>query len=161
MELKDITRGVPEEIWTVFEPILPPVVWCGNGRPPKGNRECFHALLYALVRGIAWELLPRGFPSYKTVQRRLERDAFRTAWRQLAQRYQQLQGINWDQILLDGSKKPSKKGVKRRALRLSIGPSAARPCTWRATAGPCRWGSSSPGRTPTTASRRRRCWSRW
>jgi hypothetical protein len=39
MELKDIARGVPEEIWTVFEPILPPVVWCGNGRPPKGNRE--------------------------------------------------------------------------------------------------------------------------
>jgi transposase len=133
MELKDISRGVPEEIWTVFEPILPPVVWCGTGRPPKGNRECFHALLYVLVSGIAWELLPRGFPSYKTVQRRLkrwlERDTFRTAWRQLAQRYEQLHGINWDQVLLDGSKKPSKKGVTRRAPVQSIAASAALPCT--------------------------------
>jgi putative transposase len=114
MELKDIARGVPAEIWTVFEPILPPVVWCGNGRPPKGNRECFHALLYVLASGIPWEMLPSSFPSYKAVQRRLkrwlERDAFRTAWRRLARRYEQLHGINWDQVLLDGSKKPSKKG---------------------------------------------------
>ena len=145
MELKDIARGVPEEIWTVFEPILPPVVWCGNGRPPKSNRECFHALLYVLVGGISWELLPRGFPSYKTVQRRLkrwrERAAFGTAWRQLAQRYQRLQGINWDQVLIDGSKKPSKKGVNRPAPRRSTGANAARRCIWPATTGPCRWES--------------------
>ena len=110
MELKDIAGGVPAEIWTVFEPILPPVVWCGNGRPPNGHRECFHAPLYVLVSGIPWEMLPRSFPSYKTVQRRLkgwlERDAFRTAWRRLAQRYERLHGINWDQVLLDGSTKP-------------------------------------------------------
>ena len=145
MELKDIARGVPDEVWSVFEPILPPVIWCGNGRPPKGNRECFHALLYVLVSGIPWEMLPPGFPSYKTVRRRLkrwlERDAFRTAWRQLAQRYEQLHGINWDQVLLDGSKKPSKKGVNRPALRRSTGANPARRCTWPATTGPCLWGS--------------------
>ena len=133
MELKDLARGVPEEIWTVFEPILPPVVWCGHGRPPTSNRECIHALLSVLVGGISWEVLPRGFPSYKTVQRRLkrwlQRDAFRTAWRQLAQRYEQLHGINWDQVLLDGSKKPSKKGVNRPALRRSTEANPARRCT--------------------------------
>jgi putative transposase len=114
MQLKDVARRLPEEIWGVFEPILPPVVWFGVGRPPKSNRECFHALLYVLVSGIPWEMLPLGFPSYKTVQRRLRRwlgrDAFRTAWQQLAERYERLNGINWDQVLLDGSKKPSKKG---------------------------------------------------
>ena len=144
MELKDITRGVPEEIWTVFEPILPPVVWCGNGRPPKGNRECFHALLSVLVSGIPWEMLPVGFPWYKTVPRRLkrwlERDAFRAAWRQLAQRYEQLQGITWDQVLIDGSKKPSTKGVNRLAPRRSTGANAAQRCIWPVTTGPCRWG---------------------
>jgi transposase len=144
MELKDITRGVPEEIWTVFEPILPPVVWCGNGRPPKGHRECFHALLSVLVSGIPWEMLPRGFPSYKTVQRRLkrwlQRDAFRTAWRQLAQRSERLHGINWDQVLIDGSQKPSKKGVNRPARRRSTAANAARRCTWPAPTEPCRWG---------------------
>jgi transposase len=114
MELKDIARRLPDEIWAVFEPLLPPRVWCGIGRPPKGNRECFHALLYVLVSGLPWEMLPPCFPSSKTIQRRLKRwlehDAFHTAWRQLAQRYERLNGINWDQVLLDGSKKPSKKG---------------------------------------------------
>src|SRR5579883_3367060 len=37
MALKDIARELPEEIWAVFEPTLPRVIWCGNGRPPKGN----------------------------------------------------------------------------------------------------------------------------
>ncbi len=133
MKLTDFVRDVPNDVWAVFEPILPPAVWKGNGRKPKSNRECLHALLYVLVSGIAWEMLPVCFPSYKTVQRRLKRwlnlDVFHTAWKQLAQRYEQLHGINWDQILLDGSKKPSKKGVKRRGLRPSIAPSAAQRCT--------------------------------
>ena len=121
MQLTDFVRGVPDDIWAVFEPILPPVVWKGNGRKPKGNRECLHALFYVLVSGIAWEMLPVCFVSSKTARRRLKRwlalDAFHSAWKQLAERYERLHGINWDQVLLDGSKKPSKKGVRRRALR--------------------------------------------
>ena len=133
MELSDFVADVPEDVWAVFEPILPPVVWCGVGRPPKGDRECFHALLYVLASGIPWEMLPQGFPSYKTVQRRLkrwlERDAFHTAWRQLAERYERLNGINWDQVLLDGSKKPAKKGAKRPGRLPWIAVSVVRPST--------------------------------
>jgi transposase len=90
MQLTDFARQVPDEVWKLFEPILPPVVWCGYGWPPYDNRECLHAVLYGLVTGIGWRRLPSGFPSYKTVQRRLplwlELEAFRTAWRPLAQR---------------------------------------------------------------------------
>ena len=133
MQVTDFVRDVPEDVWTVFAPLLPPVVWQGNGRKPKSNRQCLHALFYVLVTGIAWRMLPVCFPSYKTVQRRLKRwlrlAVFRTAWEQLGERYQQLQGINWDQILLDGSKKPSKKGATRRGPARSIVPSAALPCT--------------------------------
>ena len=133
MELKDIARRLPDDIWEIFEPLLPPVVWCGNGRPPKSNKDCLHGLPYVLVSGIAWEMLPPCWPSYKTIQRRLNRwlqgDVFRTAWGQLAQQYEQLRGITWDQMLLDGSKKPAKKGVKRRGLRRWIAPSVAQPCT--------------------------------
>jgi transposase len=130
MQLTDFVRAVPEDVWAVFEPILPPVVWQGNGRKPKSNRDCLHGLLYLLIAGIGWELLPPCFPSYKTIQRRwqhwLALDCFHTAWQQLAQRYERLHGINWDQVLLDGSKKPSKKGVKTRGRRRSIGVSPAR-----------------------------------
>ena len=133
MQLTDFVADVPEDVWAAFEPILPPVVWKGVGRKPKGNRACLHALLYLLIAGIGWEFLPKGFPSYKTVQRRLKRwlalDCFHAAWRRLAERYVRLHGINWDQVLLDGSKKPSKKGASGRGRRRSIVPSAARPCT--------------------------------
>jgi transposase len=90
---------VPEEVWRLFEPILPPVVWCGNRCPPYDNRQCLHALLSVLVTGMGWRMLPTGFPSYTTVQRRLrswlELEALRTAGRQLAHRYEALQGIKW------------------------------------------------------------------
>ena len=121
MKLTDFVADVPDDVWAVFEPILPPAVWKGNGRKPKGNRECLHALLYVLATGIAWQMLPVCFPSAKTVKRRLKvwlrLGVFLRAWRQLAERYQRLRGINWDQVLLDGSKKPSKKGEIRPALR--------------------------------------------
>lgn len=146
MQLKDIARCLPEEIWALFEPILPARIWCGNGRPPKSNRDCFHALLYVLVAGIPWEMLPAGFPSHKTVQRRLAvwlaLDVFHQAWRQLAERYQTLHGINWDQVLLDGSKKPAKKGANKPDLHRWTGPNAGLPCNSRATVGPCPWEQS-------------------
>jgi transposase len=133
MQLKDIARRLPDDIWTIFEPLLPVRVWVGNGRPPATNQECLHALLYVLASGIAWEMLPWCFPSYKTIQRRLRdwlrHDAFLKGWAQLAQRYQQLHGINWDQILLDGSKKPSKKGAPRRGRLQLIAASRAVPFT--------------------------------
>jgi transposase len=133
MNLTDFVDDVPDDVWAEFEPVLPPVVWKGVGRKPKDNRACLHALLYLLIAGIGWELLPKGFPSYKTVQRRLKGwlalDCFHTAWRQLAERYVRLHGINWDQVLLDGSKKPSKKGVKTRAPLRWIAVSVVQPST--------------------------------
>jgi transposase len=133
MKLTDCVKGVPDDVWAVFEPILPPVVWQGVGCKPYGNRACLHALLYVLTAGIGWEFLPAGFPSAKTVQRRLKRwlelDCFQAAWRQLAQRYARLRGINWDQVLLDGSKKPSKKGARPPGRLPWIAVSAAPPST--------------------------------
>jgi len=133
MKLTDFVADVPEDVWAVFAPIRPPVVWQGVGRKPKRNRACLHALLYVLIAGIGWELLPQGFPSYKTVQRRLKRwlalDCFHAAWQQLAQRYVRLHGINWDPVLLDGSKKPSKKGVKTPGRLPWIAVSPALPST--------------------------------
>jgi transposase len=114
MQLSDLAKRLPDEIWAEFEPVLPPVVWCGNGRPPVGNRECLHGLLYVLATGIGWEMVPACFPSGKTIQRRLKRwqelGCFREVWKKLALRYAQLRGINWDKVLLDGAKHKAQKG---------------------------------------------------
>ena len=68
MQLTDFARRLPDDVWAVFEPLLPARVWCGNGRPPANNKECLHAVFYILSSGIAWRMLPVGFPSYRTVQ---------------------------------------------------------------------------------------------
>jgi hypothetical protein len=52
MQLTDFARKIPDEVWRLFEPILPPVIGCGNGGRPYDNRQCLHALLYVLVTGI-------------------------------------------------------------------------------------------------------------
>ena len=142
MQLKQIARALPQEIWAELGPHLPPVLWCGNGRKPYSNEVCLHALLYVLVSGISWDMLPTPFPSGKTVQRRLKRwmalECFRQAWKRLAERYQETHGINWDQILVDGARRPAKKGGSIRGATRPIVASRARGSTWHVTAVPCR-----------------------
>ena len=86
---KMLRAALPDEVGELFEPMLPPRLWCGNGRPPKRDRDCLHALLYVLVTGIPWAMLPAGFASYTLVQRRLNAglalDGFHHAWGQLAE----------------------------------------------------------------------------
>lgn len=112
--MKQIARELPKEIWAELGPHLPPVVWCGNGRKPYPNEVDLQAALYVLVSEIKRDMLPKPFPPGKTVQRRLTTwmalDFFRRAWSGLAQRCQETYGINWDQILLDGERRPAKKG---------------------------------------------------
>lgn len=133
MRLSSLARRLPESVWALFEPILPPVVWCGEGRPPASNHACLHGVIYVLITGIGWEYVPPCFPCGKTLQDRLDRwlacDAFRTAWVRMAERYQDLRGINWDQVLLDGSNKPSKKGGPTPAATRPTGASAGPPST--------------------------------
>ena len=91
------------------------MVYAGEGRPPASNHAVLHGLLSVLVTGIGWEYIPLEFPSGRTIRRRLkawlELGAFRTAWQRLAERYQEFHGVNWDKVLLDGSKKSAKKGT--------------------------------------------------
>jgi transposase len=106
--LPNIARRLPEEIWAIFEPLLPPIVRSGEGPPPASNHICLHGLLYVLITGIGWEQVPNCFPSGRAIRERLRawlaHDRFLTAWQHLAQRYEQLRGITWDKVLLDGPK---------------------------------------------------------
>ena len=114
MRLSSLPRRLPESVWSICEPILPPVVGCDHGRPPASNHACRHSQLYVLITGIGWDYVPPCFPCGKTIKAQLDQwlalDAFRTAWQRLAKRYEERHGINWDKVLLDGSNKPSKKG---------------------------------------------------
>jgi transposase len=114
MNLAKLALRMPDEVWALFEPILPPVVYAGTGRKPCSNHACLQGLLSVLITGIGWEYVPPCFPCADTIQQRLRlwltHDCFHQAWQQMAQRYEQLHGINWDKVLIDGSKKPATKG---------------------------------------------------
>jgi transposase len=129
MTLESLARRLPDEVWAAFEPVLPPMVWCGNGRPPCTNRDCLHAVFYVGISGIGWKILPPCFPCYKTVQGRLETwlevDAFRQVWSACVARYDLLRGINFDQLSIDGSRKPAKKGERPRDRTRRTEPRAA------------------------------------
>ena len=133
MNLAKLALRMPDEVWALFEPILPPVAYAGTGRKPCSNHACLQGLLYVLITGIGWEYVPPCFPCADTIQQRLRlwltHDCFHQAWQQMAQRYEQLHGINWDKVLLDGSKKPAKKGARTPARDPSIVVSVVRPST--------------------------------
>ena len=130
--LERVARRLPEEVWAAFEPVLPAVVWKGNGRPPKGNRECLHAVIYVAASGIAWKMMPGCFPSYKTVQGRFKQwltsDAFRRVWAGCAATYDALRGVNFDQLSVDGARHPAKKGAPQPAPTRPTG--ARRAVSW-------------------------------
>ena len=51
--------------WEYISPFLP--VSNGQGRPPLDIRQVLNALLYLLIGGIPWRLLPNDFPNRKSV----------------------------------------------------------------------------------------------
>ena len=53
MKLTDLARHLPEEVGHLFAPLLPPVVWCGNGRPPARNDDGLQAVCSGLGSGRA------------------------------------------------------------------------------------------------------------
>ena len=132
-KLSDLARRLPDAVWRTFEPILPPVVWRGNGRPPCGNRACLHGVLYVLVSGVGWDFVPGCFPCGRTLKARLKvwlgLDCFHAAWAELARQYELLRGVNWDKVLLDGAKHKAPKGGRRPAPARSTAASAAPPST--------------------------------
>ena len=109
LTFEKLARRLSEPVWKAFEPFLLPVVWCGNGRPPKSNRDCLHGAIFILLSGTPWKLMPACFPSYKTVRKRwkqwLEHESFRRMWSACAMRYDLVRGINFDQLSIDGARK--------------------------------------------------------
>ena len=51
--------------WEFLLPMLPPPKKLG--RPPTDRRLVLNAILYVLKGGIAWRLLPKTYPPWKTV----------------------------------------------------------------------------------------------
>ena len=134
---------VPDELWGVVEPLLPPEPpKPKGGRPRVPDRACLTGIVFVLKAGIPWEYLPRemGCGSGMTCWRRLEAWTQAGVWHRLHQALlERLEGageIDWSRASLDGASVPAKRGATQPGRIRPIGASPAPSATswWTAAA---------------------------
>jgi len=112
-------REIPDDLWNLIEPILPPDKPPGtNGRPRVPNRTVLNGILYVLRTGCQWKMIPRQYGSGSTCHRRfqawVQAGIFKRIWRACLHHYDDLRGIDWRFQSLDGVivSAPVKGGTK-------------------------------------------------
>ena len=100
-------REIPDDLWNLIEPILPPDTPPGaNGRPRVANRTVLNGILYVLRTGCQWKMVPRQYSSGSTCHLRFQTwvraGVFERIWRACLKHYDDLQGIDWRFQSLDG-----------------------------------------------------------
>src|ERR1700710_327551 len=108
---------VPDDLWAVVEPLLPPArPRPKGGRPPVSDRAALTGILFVLRTGLPWEYLPAemGCGSGMTCWRRLRDWQKVGVWadlhRVLLERLQAAGQLDWSRASLDSASVPAKKG---------------------------------------------------
>lgn len=114
------TPLVPNELWAVVEPLLPPEPpKPKGGRPRLSDRRCLAGILFVLRSGIPWEMLPQemGCGSGMTCWRRLHDWQKAGVWEklqhELLNRLRDADQIDWSRAAMDAFTVPAKKGARR------------------------------------------------
>src|SRR5690348_14533387 len=146
-------KMVPDELWTVVEPLIPPAPsHTRGGRPRVPDRAALAGILFVLRTGCPWAYLPSemGWGSGSTCWRRLRDWQRAGVWtrleRELLNRLGDADAIDWSRAALDSTTVPAKRGAKRPGRLQRIAANRARSATW--------W--SMPRGFPSPTSSRRR-----
>ncbi len=132
---------VPEELWEVVEPLLPPEPpKPKGGRPRVPDRACLTGIVFVLKTGIPWEYLPRelGCGSGMTCWRRLRAWTEAGVWHRLHQALlERLAGagqLDWSRASLDSASIPAKRGATRwgRTPPIAASPAPSATSWWTA-----------------------------
>jgi transposase len=127
---------LPDDLWAVVEPLLPPEPpKPRGGRPRVPDRAALTGILFVLRSGIPWELLPRelGCGSGVTCWRRLRDWQAAGVWdrlhRALLDRLGEADRIDWSRASLDAASVPAKRGASRPAATRRTAANRARSAT--------------------------------
>ena len=122
---------VPDDLWAVISPLLPPEPEkLKGGRPRASDRSALAGIILVLRTGMQWKHVPRNALgcSGKTSWRRLGEWQAAGVWanlhRVLLEQLQDANALNWSRAALDSASVPAKKGAQRPARTQ---PTAASP----------------------------------
>ena len=131
---------VPDDLWAVLAPLLPPArPRPKGGRPPIPDRAALTGILFVLRTGLPWEYLPQemGCGSGMSCWRRLRDWQAAGVWarlhRALLERLHAAGQIDWSRASLDSASVPAKKGALPPARTRRTGARRARSATWSPT----------------------------
>jgi len=149
-------REIPDDLWELIEPILPPDKPPGtNGRPRVLNRTVLNGILYVLRTGCQWKMVPREYSSGSTCHLRFQTwvraGIFERIWRVCLKHYDDLKGIDWRFQSLDSAIVPAPvKGATKPEKTPPIGANWAPSGTTCPTPTGFRWPPHSLAPTGTT-----------
>ena len=117
---------VTDELWTIIEPHIPPRPRRKRhpGRKPLPDRACLTGILFVLMSGIPWEMLPQemGCGSGMTCWRRLrdwkKAGVWETVHRILLDKLRQADQIDFSRANVDSATIRACGGAKRPAQAL-------------------------------------------
>lgn len=101
-----------DALWALIEPLLPeakPRRFRYPGRKPIGNREALTGILFVLISGVPWEMLPQelGCGSGMSCWRRLRDWTAAGVWQKihsvLLDRLRQADKIDWSRAVIDSA----------------------------------------------------------
>jgi transposase len=128
-----------DELWTLIEPLFPapkPRRFRYPGRKPIGNREALTGILFVLISGMPWEMLPKelGCGSGMSCWRRLRDWTAAGVWSKihslLLDHLRQADKIDWSRAVIDSaSVRAVFGGIKRGQIpRIVPKPAASIMC---------------------------------
>lgn len=120
---KDDGWRIPDELWEQIVPLLPtpPAHPLGCHRPRVPDRDAMNGILFILRTGCQWNALnATGIVSCSSAYRRFREweaaGVFTHFWQQGLVRYDELVGIDWEYLAMDGAMtKAPLGGEKNRA----------------------------------------------
>lgn len=102
---------VSDELWAELEPLLPRRVNThrfGGGRPRVPDRRCADAIFYVLRTGCQWQALDATelcahSTAHDRFQEWVEAGVFLRLWQAGLAQFDELQGIDWQWLSMDGA----------------------------------------------------------
>jgi putative transposase len=102
---------VPDALWALFEPLLPPrkkhPLGCHRKRVP--DRKALNTIIFSLRSGTGWNSIEEsehkssGQSAYRRFREWTEAGVMEKFWRLVRDYYDKHRGLNWKAIVIDGS----------------------------------------------------------